>query len=817
MYSISDIVQIIGSEGTRLINGQALIQGLSYDSRKISNPENSLFFALTGLKDGHMYVQDAYRLGVRNFVLDAARIDVSGLPEANLIFSSEPLRAMQHLAGQHRRRFNYPVIAITGSNGKTMVKEWLYQLLSPEYRIVRSPKSYNSQLGVALSVWQMDEGHDLAIIEAGISKPGEMEALAAMIAPTIGVLTNIGPAHDEGFKDRAEKLSEKLVLFEHVQMMIYSSGYIPDEPEAIPGKQHFCWGKGATDQLQITGRLILPGQEQKLTAMYEGKELEVYIPFVDAASAENAACCWAVMLALGYEQSLVGIRLANLQPLTMRLELKSGLNNCSVIDDSYSNDLASLGIALDFLKQQQQHDKRILILSDLPETGGNADKVYAEVAGLLTEKGVDQLIGVGPEIGTQAAAFDANSLFFADTPELMRALPSLVLTDATILLKGARKFAFETISKRLTAKQHETSLEINLNAVEHNLNAFRGRLRPGTRLMAMVKAFSYGSGSFEIANLLQFNQVDYLTVAYADEGISLRQAGIDLPIVVMSPESRSLNSLLAHNLEPEIYSFGQLRAMLEALKQGGHLAYGIHLKLNTGMNRLGFEPADLDALLQLVKNDQIRVRSVFSHLVASGNPDEDAFTRHQLALFEDFTVKLRNALGYSFIRHIANTAAIIRWPEAHFDMVRLGIGLYGMDGSHENPLGLQPVATLKTTVAQIRKVKAGESIGYNRHGHLNTDGQIATVKIGYADGYNRRFGNGVGVMMINGQAAPTVGDICMDMCMLDISGLAVAEGDEVIVFGDVPDATTLAESIATIPYELLATVSQRVKRLYYYQ
>lgn len=814
VYTIAAITGLLDVENAVLPAPDARIQTLCYDSRKLTNPARALFFALTGRKDGHTYLREVYKAGVRNFVVQQGRVPVQEFPDANILPVDDTLAALQQLAAAHRRRFDYPVIGITGSNGKTIVKEWLWQLLSPEYRIVRSPKSYNSQLGVPLSLWQMDERHNLAIIEAGISKPGEMDLLERMIAPSVGILTNIGPAHDDGFASRAEKTAEKLRLFKKVSTLICPANAAVGQTAAK--LEQITWGKEENAVLRILRTEVVGGRQCLIEALYKGQHRQVVIPFADAASADNAACCWSVLLAMGYDQPVIESRMALLQPLSMRLELKSGLNNCSVLDDSYSNDLASLRIALDFLSQQQQHQQRVLILSDLPGETVGATGIYGEVAALVREKGIGRFVGVGPVLQRYAGLFGSNSLFFPDTQSLADALPSLAFRDATILLKGARHFGFEEISRRLTAQLHETVMEINLNAVEQNLNYFRGKLAAETRLMVMVKAFSYGSGSYEIANLLQFHQVDYLTVAYADEGIALRRAGIDLPIVVMSPGGESLKDMLMHGLEPEIYSFTQLEQLLQVQQEAGLETCRIHLKVNTGMNRLGFEPDDLPQLLEILgSSDRVQVQSVFSHLAAAGDSRHDAFTASQLSAFEQFTDGLKEGLGYSFLRHIANTAAISRWPGARYDMVRLGIGLYGVAGGDRLPLAT--VATLKTSVAQVREVKAGESIGYNRHGKLERDGRIATVRIGYADGYNRHFGNGAGTMLLQGKPVRTVGDICMDMCMLDVSGMDVQEGEEVIVFGDTPSVTDLSEHIGTIPYELLATVSQRVKRIYYYE
>lgn len=817
IYTALDIANIVGAEWRKLVEPTTEIETLCYDSRKLTNHKHALFFALSGRRDAHQYLQDVYKAGVRNFVLKKGGFKEELLVDCNLIVVDDTLKALQELAAHHRRQFHYPVIAITGSNGKTIVKEWLYQLLSPDYNIVRSPKSFNSQLGVPLSLWQMNSQHNLAIIEAGISKEGEMATIEAMVKPSIGIFTNLGAAHDEGFSSPASKVSEKMSLFQEAEEVIYSLDYL-DNDFIVPGNKHFSWSlKGGNGDLAIIeshkeGHLVI------LKALYNKQELRLGIPFTDKASIENAVCCWAVMLALGYTTVTIASRMPRLQRVGMRLELKKGVNNCSIIDDSYSNDMSSLNIALDFLRQQKQHPFRTVILSDIAINQQDANKIYKQLAKLMEDKQIDRLVGVGPHLAEYAHLFQLDAQFFKSTEELIQSLEQLALRNSTILIKGARIFGFERISKALALQTHETTLEINLNALEHNLNSYKNLLTKGTKLMVMVKAFSYGSGSFEIANLLQFNKVDYLTVAYADEGITLRNAGIELPIVVMSPGAETFDQMILHRLEPEIYSFSELRDFIKIARDKGEKKYPIHIKLDTGMHRLGFENEDQHELTSLLEETEtVIVKSVFSHLAASGDQQHDAFTKQQIDKFIEFTTTFQRGLGYDFIRHIANTAAIVRFPGAQLDMVRLGIGLYGIGSNANNGLFLHPSAQLKTSITQIKHIKAGETIGYNRNGHLDGEGKIATVKIGYADGYNRRLGNGNGKMLINGQEVRTVGDICMDMCMLDITGVSAEEGDEVTVIGEHISVECIAKSIGTIPYEVLTGISQRVKRVYYYE
>lgn len=812
-YTVQHIADVLSPVRVFLPSPAAAVSSLLYDSRKLSDAGNGLFFALKGRRNGHAYIGDAYAAGVRNFVVAEGEEAAAALPHANVIVVRDTLDALQTLAAYHRSRFSYPVIGITGSNGKTIVKEWLRQLLSPEFRIVRSPKSYNSQIGVALSLWQLDGTHNLAIIEAGISQPGEMQSLQRMIRPDIAVLTNIGPAHDEGFASRNDKVAEKLRLFEGAGTVVYSPGYLHGMA-VPPATTRVTWGHGDA-ALQVLRHERIGDRRCRIYGRYRGNEMDITIPFTDEASRENATCCWAVMLAMGYAPAVVAERMAGLQPVEMRLEMKRGINSCTLVDDSYSNDLASLAIALDFLRQQHQHPSRTLVLSDIPGTWGREDEVYEKVLKLLVTNNINRLITVGEGLAAQASRFRGlRHEAFANTEALLEALPGMDFHDEIVLLKGARVFAFERISQLLAAKLHDTVLEINLNALEHNLGRFKSLLPAQVKLMAMVKAFSYGSGSFEVANLLQFNKVDCLAVAYVDEGVELRKAGIYLPIMVMNPSPAAIGLLLRYELEPEVYSFSVLADLVRELSNRGMAGYPVHVKIDTGMHRLGFGVNDIDKLASdLSKTNAVKVKSVFSHLAAAGEAEHDAFTETQLAAFHGAVSRLSAALGYPFIRHIANTAAIQRWPGAHLDMVRLGIGLYGIHNAANRSLHLQQVCTLKTAIAQLRRVPAGESVGYGRKGVLARESSIATVNIGYADGYDRRFGNGVGSMVVNGRTVPTVGDICMDMAMLDVTGVEAREGDEVFVFGDLAGQ---AAAIGTIPYELLAGISQRVKRVYFY-
>lgn len=811
-YTIGEIADLISQQSNLPFSAQKIYTLLT-DSRKVTDAANAVFFVLKGRRNAHQYVADLYKQGVRAFVCYDFNFDISPFPDANFLFAANTLNALHLLVKDHRTKFNYPVIAITGSNGKTVVKEWLYQLMSGKYTVLRSPKSYNSQIGVPLSVWQMQQHYDYAVFEAGISKVGEMEKLAAVIKPKIGVFTNIGAAHDENFEDHEQKTIEKFKLFENAEKVVCNYDFL----KYIHHSESFTWSfTNTAADLKIINTEISVNQTQ-IKANYKGEEIIVQIPFTDKASIENAISCWSCLLALNFSQDDICFRMKNLQAVKMRLELKSGINNTSVIDDSYNSDLLSLEIALDFLNQQNQHESKTLILSDIYQSGLPSNRLYEKVAEILKTKHIDRFIGIGAELSAYQSLFNDNSLFYKDTASFLESFNTAHFNNQTILLKGARQFGFEKISRILSQKVHETVLEINLNAMEHNLNYYRSRLKPGVKLMTMVKAFGYGSGSFEIANLLQFNHVDYLAVAYIDEGIALRQAGITLPIMVMNPEFSSIESLIKYDLEPEIYSFNTLYKFSNYLKNKQIKKYPVHLKLDTGMHRLGFESNDLDKISSYILAQQtIKIQSVLSHLAGSEAEEHDDFTRQQIKLFGNFCQKLEEKIGYSFIKHICNTSAISRWPEAQFDMVRLGIGLYGVDNITDDE-SLQQVAILKTTVSQVKKVKKGDTVGYGRCGVMPYDGEIATVKIGYADGYIRALGKGLGSMYIKGQEVFTIGNICMDMCMLDVTGKNVKEDDEVIIFNSQTTLYKMAEKLNTIPYEILTNVSQRVKRVYYYE
>jgi alanine racemase len=828
LYTISQIVTITRAKPLQQ-NGNPGIEHILLDSRKLLFPGKSLFFALGGpRRNGNVFIPELYDKGVRNFIVDETFTEeaAQSFADANFLQVPDVLQALHLFTAWHRHQFTIPVIGITGSNGKTIVKEWLYQLLQNSFNIVRSPKSYNSQIGVPLSVWQMNNDNTLGIFEAGISQPDEMERLEKIISPSIGVFTAIGEAHSEGFLNVRQKINEKLKLFINAEVLIYNADD-PDLNEAVntfknnvrPGDdlQLFSWSKKNAATVQADA-ISSSSTQTTMLLRYKDVEFAVTIPFTDDASVNNAISCCCVLLYLGISENEIAKRMLLLRPVEMRLELKQGINNCSVINDSYSADINSLTIALDFLLQQQQHKKRTLILSDILQSGKSGGQLYADIAFILQQKNINRFIGIGPEISRHKNVFAniAETVFFSSTAEFKQQFHSQHFHDETILLKGARLFEFEQISHLLEQKVHQTVLEINLDAITHNLKAYQQQLSPGVKLMAMVKAFSYGSGSFEIANLLQFHKVDYLAVAYADEGVELRKAGISLPIMVMNAEESTFDVMVQYNLEPELFSFGILTAFENYLKRSGITYYPVHIKLDTGMHRLGFEQQDIPALCESLQHSSTyKIQTVFSHLAASDSEHHDDFTGQQATSFLQYCNGIEKAIGYPFIKHIANTSAIHRHANLQLDMVRLGIGLYGVDSNAAMQQQLKNVSTLKTTISQIKKIKAGESIGYSRKGMAEKDTVIATVRIGYADGYPRSLSNGVGKMWVNNALVPVIGNVCMDMTMLDITGVHVIEGDEVIVFGEVLPVALLAQWAQTIAYEILTGISQRVKRVYY--
>lgn len=826
-YSIQDIAKVIHAETTP--TSAVVIGHLVLDSRRIVFPQKSLFFAISGpRRNGHQFIKEVYERGVRNFVVQEG-FDFSHYDNANFLKVSEVIEALQLLAAHHRSRFSIPVIGITGSNGKTIIKEWLNQLLQADFNIVRSPRSYNSQLGVPLSVWQMNEQHTLGIFEAGISKTNEMQRIEKIIQPTMGVLTNIGDAHNEGFESKLQKANEKLQLFVNVSSFVFGketiqSTVLPETEDNYLFQNNchfFTWSREGNATVQI-----LSEEKQKVTtlisAKYNNETVFIRIPFTDRISMNNAITCWCVLLQMNYSASIIQNRMMQLETVEMRMQLIKGINNCYLLNDSYSNDLSSLDLALDYLQQQAGNQKTTLVLSDILQSGKQEEVLYREIATQLHLRGISRLIGIGSAISKFAFLFSAidknmSASFYHSTEDFLQQTITLQFKDEYILLKGARIFEFEKISAFLEQKVHQTVMEINLSALIHNLKEYQKILQPATKLMAVVKAFSYGSGSAEIARILQFHKVDYLAVAYADEGVELRKSGISLPIMVMNADKATFGTLITYNLEPEIYSFPMYHAFHYYLLQQGILQFPVHIKFNTGMNRLGFEVNEAMELGDILcKSQTMAVKSVFTHLVASENPIHDDYTNQQATLFKNVCYILQEKLTYTFIKHLANSSAISRHPGYQLDMVRLGIGLYGVNSEGEKLLSLQTVSTLKSTITQIRKVKAGETIGYGRKGLVIRDSLIATVRIGYADGFSRKLGNEKGKMFIKEHLAPVMGEVCMDMTMIDITDINDAkEGDEVEIFGKNISIQQLAIWSETIAYEVMTGISQRVKRVYF--
>ncbi|PWD98551.1 bifunctional UDP-N-acetylmuramoyl-tripeptide:D-alanyl-D-alanine ligase/alanine racemase [Marinilabilia rubra] len=816
-YSLQQIADACNGQLTQ--NAGSLVSRLLIDSRSVYDASETLFFALKGNRhDGHQFILQLFKKGVPNFVVEEGKIPADIAEKANWIEVKDTKYALQQVGAFHRSRFKIPVLGITGSNGKTIVKEWITQMMGSDVFIARSPRSYNSQVGVPVSLWHLNEQSQLGIFEAGISLPGEMKRLKNSIMPTLGLFTTLGPAHQENFSSLEEKLEEKLNLFEGVEVIFYGCDQEMVDERMISRfseKQLLTWGRAEKAALQLISQAEV-GDQMRLGLKWKKEHFEIAIPFTDRVSVENALPVILFLLYRGYDKETIKERMATVVAVGMRLEQKEGINNNLLINDTYNADFTSLEVALDFLVQQSRKKgvARTVILSDLLQTGIPDHELYPLVSTLIEEKQIDRFIGVGPSLMKYASLFEKSAGFFETTEELLHALPSFHFSGEAILLKGSRRFSFERVVNRLELKRHATVMEINLDAMVHNLNQYRKQLGPETKVLAMVKAFSYGSGSYEIAAALEHQNVDYLGVAFADEGMELRRAGISTPIIVMNPEEKSFGQMIDYNLEPEIYNFRVLEAFNSVVESDGPGLVPVHIKIDTGMNRMGFLECEMEELVRrLKKMPALRVKSVFSHLAGSGDETHDVFTFQQIQKFEQACKYLQSELNADFWMHILNSAGIERFRDAKFDMVRLGIGLYGFGvGELEN---LRNVVTLKSYISQIKPVASNETIGYNRSGALPRDGFIGIVPVGYADGLNRHLSNRKGKMMVNGRLAPIVGDICMDMCMVDITGIQADEGDEVVVFGDDYPLTNLARQLDTIPYEILTSISRRVSRVYF--
>lgn len=820
-YTIEKVTTLIGAH--RFGTADANIGFLLTDSRSLCFAEETLFFALkSGRNDGHNYISDLYRRGVRNFVVENVPTDyASTYADANFLKVEKSLVALQRLAERHRDEFDIPVIGITGSNGKTVVKEWLSQILSPTMSVTRSPRSYNSQIGVPLSVWLLNEQSEVGIFEAGISEPGEMQALRDMIQPTIGVLTCLGSAHQENFQSLDDKCREKLRLFHDAQCVVYC---YDDEvvrrcmgQSAYKGEQ-LSWSMTDPAAAIYVGSVEKDGNTSRVTYTYKGGTSSYVIPFIDDASVMNSVTCAAVALHLGISPQALSERMPQLEPVAMRLEVKEGQHGCTLINDSYNSDINSLDIALDFMSRRPDHKnrRRTLIISDILQSGMQPEELYSEVSRLAVERGVEKFVGIGPAVCDNAACIHvAEAHFFPTVKAFVASKVFASLRDEVILIKGARQFGFDSLTELLVRKVHETTLEVNLSAVVANLNYYRSFMKPSTKLVCMIKADGYGAGAVEIAKTLQDHRVDYLAVAVADEGVTLRKNGITSNIMIMNPEMTAFKTMFDYDLEPEVYSFRLLDALVRAAEREGVTGFPVHIKLDTGMHRLGFDPEhDMERLIDRLKHQNAVIpRSVFSHFVGSDDDRFDDFSAHQFALFEKGSSQLQAAFPHKIIRHMDNSAGIEHFPERQMDMCRLGLGLYGID-SRDNHI-INNVCTLRTTILQIHDVPAGDTVGYSRKGTIEHDSRIAAIPIGYADGLNRKLGNRHCYCIVGGKRAEYVGNICMDVAMIDVTGIDCNEGDSVEIFGDDLPVTVLSDVLDTIPYEVLTGISNRVKRVYF--
>ncbi len=811
---------------TRILNGK-LFKGVDYknlqvkkfvtDSRNFFEGNNTVFIALKGPRNnGHHYISNLASKTIAAFIVSESAVITD---KATFILVEDTTVALQQLAAFNRLQMKYPVIGITGSNGKTIIKEWLFNLLSKQYHIVRNPKSYNSQVGVPLSVLLMDITHNLGIFEAGISQPGEMQNLAAIIQPEIGIFTNIGDAHQEGFISTKQKIEEKLLLFTKSKKLVYNEdspaiAEVAEEFCVINGIQPFNWSF-KNKQAAILFSVKKEMEFTEVNATYNNTNVQFQIPFTDDSSLENACHCFAAAIALNAAVVSVLNEFATLFPVEMRLEIKQGINNCLLVNDFYNSDLNSLAMALSVLHQQaaKAHLYKLVIISDIQQTGLPGSELYQQINNLLTTWKIDEIIGIGTEVSGCSDLFSMKKSFFDSTDDFIARINRSLFQSAAILIKGARQFTFEKIQLMLQFKAHLTRLEIDLNALTNNLNVYRKLLKPGTKIMVMVKAFSYGSGDVEIASALQYQQVDYLAVAVTDEGVLLRNAGISTPIIVMNPEQQSFQHIIDFQLEPNIYSISLLEKFLEPARQNELRNFPVHLKIDTGMNRLGFKSAEeIKRVLQILKeNESLKIKSVFSHLSASDDADFDDFTQSQFSKFDELSSQISAKVNYPFDKHILNSAGIERFPEKQFEMVRLGIGLYGISVTG---LPLQNIGKLLSTVSHVKKVVSGETVGYSRKGVINRESSVAIVPMGYADGLDRKLGNRNGCAFVGGKKVPIIGNICMDMLMLDVSETNVKEGDTVEFFGPHISISEVAEKAGTIPYEILTGISQRVKRVY---
>lgn len=807
---------------------QREIKHLLTDSRSLESAYGNLFFAIPSSgNDGHRYIPELIEKGVKDFVVNHIPDGYENHGDINWLVVPDTVKALQQIAAR-KEDFKGKILAITGSRGKTTLKEWIFQLMEPLEDIARSPRSYNSRIGVPLSLWGIKPTTSLAIIEAGISKAGEMEGLAQCINPDYVIITNIGDAHAEGFRSIKEKAREKLRLAEgnKVRRIIYSadsdviSGTVKElvEENRLTKDRFLSWtmtGKDADIRIEAvkTGK-----DETEIRYKFRGRTDIFKAPLSSEADLENCANALAFMLDSGIENSVITERFSKLNHIGTRLNVTEGVNGCSVVLDQYTSDFSSLRPAIDFIRRRKTPSQTItLILSDLHHEDIASEDLYREIALLMSATGVRRFIGVGPVLKSHSNLFPKGSLFFADASELTSTLSPSDFSDEIVLIKGSPEFPLQSVAEMLETRKHETVLEVNLDSIIANYNYFRGNLEAGTGIVCMVKASGYGVGSYEIAKTLQDCGAAYLAVAVLDEGIELRRRGITMPIMVMNPKVVNYRSMFSNRLEPEIYSFEMLDDVIFEAKKNGIKDYPIHIKLDTGMHRTGFLEDELPKLMEILNNTrEVTAKSVFSHLATADCPDMDDYTEMQLSLFERYTQYMLTRYPKKILRHILNSAGILRFPAYHYDMARLGIGLYGantLPPDMEKPLAT--VSTLRTVIIAIREYGPGTTIGYGRHGRIEKPSRIATIPIGYADGMNRHFGRGNVSVMVNGEWAPTIGNICMDACMIDVTGIDCAVGDSVEIFGRNAPLQRLADTLDTIPYEVLTSVSPRVKRVYY--
>ncbi|MBK8347235.1 MAG: bifunctional UDP-N-acetylmuramoyl-tripeptide:D-alanyl-D-alanine ligase/alanine racemase [Saprospiraceae bacterium] len=821
MYSALDVAHILQSDPQLLSDKDAMISYLTMDTRKIEKPSQTIFFALSGsMHDGHDFIHEALDKGIKSIVVEKNPGFLSG--HINVFIVKNSLKAMQILAAYHRSKFpDLAVIGITGSNGKTTIKEWLYQMIH-DRQVVKSPKSYNSQTGVALSVWQIKEGDELGIFEAGISQPNEMQALAEMIKPGIGLFTLLGDAHAEGFSNLAEKLNEKLVLFKDCHTIIFEEDDLIVSMairEKFDDKKLLSWGWNQNATLFRIAEIQKSNYQTKVTIIYKNIEEEFIIPFSDTASIENAMHCIAVLMYL--EFSLTDIRdgLHKLQNIPMRLEMKNGIYSSILVNDTYNADIQSFKIALEFLTQQAGAKEKVVIVSDFLQTGLDIDALNNQLSNLIHQHNISHVIGVGSKVSQLEKFLDPFILFTSasSTDELIRKLPEINVSHKAILVKGARTFQLEKVINALSDKAHTATLETDMQAIEHNLKIFSQQLTPGTQIIAVIKASAYGSGSEELARFLEFKKVGYLAVAFIDEGVQLRKAGILLPVIILNPDRNGVVDMMKYELEPEVYSIEQLKEIASLIATDGLQNFNLHIKLDTGMHRLGFMEADLVELCDILREhkSQLIVKSIFSHLSSSEDPGDDDYTHTQAEKLNSSYRYIVSKIGYAPAKHILNSSGIIRFPEYHFDLVRLGLGLYGLDSTNTIGNKLEKVHTLKATVVQIKYITKEDTVGYNRKGKPIANGKIAIINIGYADGLMRLAGNNRYSVRIHGKDYPIIGNVCMDLTIIDIGEAEnIFVGDEAIIFGKDKPVESLAEVCQTIPYEILSRISSRVRRLY---